>query len=93
MSIKKEITESEFIPAVCGMCGPGPGCGIYAHVQNGRFVGVEGMEESPINLGKLCPKAYAAMQWVYSRDRLKTPLKRIGKRGEGFSPSDPVRQN
>ena len=81
--MKKEITESEIIPTVCGMCGPDAGCGIYAHVQNGRFVGVEGMEESPINLGKLCPKAYAAMQWVYSPDRLKTPLKRTGKRGEG----------
>lgn len=77
------MIESERIPTVCGMCGPDAGCGIYAHVQNGRFVGVEGMEESPINLGKLCPKAYAAMQWVYSPDRLKTPLKRTGRRGEG----------
>ncbi len=78
-----ESNGEKIVPTVCGMCGPDAGCGIYAHVVDGKFVAVEGMKESPINLGKLCPKAYAAMQWVYSPDRLKTPLKRIGKRGEG----------
>lgn len=65
------------------MCGPGPGCGIYAHVKNGRFVGIEGMKESPLNGGRNCPKAHAASQWVYSPQRLRAPLKRIGARGEG----------
>lgn len=69
------------------MCGPGPGCGIYAHVRSGRFTKVEGMKESPINRGRLCAKAYAAPQWVYSPNRLKYPLKRTGKKGEGkFEP-------
>ena len=72
------------IPTFCGMCGPGPfGCGIYAFVKNGRFVRVAGMEESPVNRGALCPKGHAAPQWVYSPDRLKHPLKRVGEKGEG----------
>lgn len=75
--------ERDIIPTICGMCGPDAGCGVYAHVENGKFVWIEGMEESPINLGKLCPKAYASMQWVYSPQRLKTPMKRIGEKGEG----------
>ncbi|MFH1489301.1 MAG: molybdopterin-dependent oxidoreductase [Pseudomonadota bacterium] len=71
------------IPTFCGMCGPSAGCGIYAIVKNGRFVRIEGMKESPMNRGKNCPKAHAAPQWVYSPDRIRAPLRRIGKRGEG----------
>lgn len=75
--------REKVIPTFCAMCGPGPGCGIYAIVREGRFVGVEGMEESPLNRGRLCPKAHAAPQWVYSPQRLKYPLRRIGVKGEG----------
>jgi anaerobic selenocysteine-containing dehydrogenase len=65
------------------MCGPGPGCGIYACVREGRFIRVEGMPESPVNQGRICAKAHAAPQWVYSPQRLKHPLRRAGKKGEG----------
>jgi anaerobic selenocysteine-containing dehydrogenase len=41
------------------------------------------MKESPLNRGRLCPKAHAAPQWVYSPQRLKYPLRRIGAKGEG----------
>jgi len=75
--------ETRRIPTFCAMCGPGMGCGIHAIVQDGEFVGVEGMQEAPINHGRLCPKAYAAPQWVYSPQRLRHPLKRTGQRGEG----------
>jgi anaerobic selenocysteine-containing dehydrogenase len=79
--------KEKLIPTFCAMCGPSPGCGIYAVVRDGKFVGVKGMKESPLNRGKLCPKAHASPQWVYSPDRLKTPLRRIGAKGEGkFEP-------
>ena len=71
------------IPTFCAMCGPGPGCGIYAYVSQGRFTRVEGMKESPLNAGRICAKAHAAPQWVYSPQRLKYPLRRVGKKGEG----------
>jgi anaerobic selenocysteine-containing dehydrogenase len=71
------------IPTFCAMCGPGPGCGIYAYVKDGRFTRVEGMRESPLNEGRICAKAHAAPQWVYSPQRLKYPLKRVGQKGEG----------
>ncbi|WP_291329467.1 molybdopterin-dependent oxidoreductase [Desulfovibrio sp. UCD-KL4C] len=80
------VKGEEVTPTVCGMCGPGGpggGCGIYAFTKNGRFVRVAGMDESPNNRGALCAKAHAAPQWVYSKDRLTTPLRRIGKKGEG----------
>lgn len=71
------------IPTFCGMCGPAANCGIYAFTKNDRFIKVAGMKESPVNNGSLCPKGQAAPQWVYSPERLKYPLKRVGKKGEG----------
>ena len=60
------------IPTFCGMCGPSTGCGIYARVEDGRLVRIEGMKESPLNKGRNCPKAHAAPQWVYSPQRSNT---------------------
>jgi anaerobic selenocysteine-containing dehydrogenase len=59
------------------------GCGLNCYVKDGKLVRVEGMKESPISKGKLCPKAFASMQWVYSPQRLRYPLKRVGEKGEG----------
>jgi anaerobic selenocysteine-containing dehydrogenase len=71
------------VPTFCAMCGPAANCGVYAFTKNGRFIRVAGMKESPVNAGAVCPKGQAAPQWVYSPDRLKYPLKRVGKKGEG----------
>ena len=71
------------VPTLCAMCGPAANCGVYAFTKNGRFTKVAGMKESPVNAGAVCPKGQAAPQWVYSPDRLKYPLKRVGKKGEG----------
>ena len=77
------VGEERAVPTFCAMCGPSMGCGIYAIVRNGKFVRVEGMKEAPTNNGRLCAKAHAAPQWVYSPQRLKYPLKRVGQKGEG----------
>ncbi len=75
--------EVKQIPTFCAMCGPSSGCGIMAQVVDGKFVGIEPFPECPTNKGKNCPKAHAAPQWVYSHERLKYPMKRVGKKGEG----------
>ena len=77
------MSDTRRIPTFCGMCGPSAGCGIYAHVKDGRFIRIEGMKESPLNRGRNCAKAHAALQWVYSPDRLMHPLRRVGEKGEG----------
>ncbi len=74
---------AEVVPTFCAMCGPSAGCGIYAFVKDGVFTHVAGMSESPVNQGGLCVKGHMAPQWVYSPDRLKTPLLRTGAKGEG----------
>ena len=79
-----EARGEKVVPTLCAMCGPNASnCGVYAFVKDGRFVRVAGMKEHPVNRGTLCPKAHAAPQWVYSPDRLKTPLARTGRKGEG----------
>lgn len=71
----------------CAMCGPTAGCGIYAFTKNGKMTRVAGMAECQRNRGSLCPKAFASVEWLYSGDRLKTPLLRTGERGSGkFDP-------
>jgi anaerobic selenocysteine-containing dehydrogenase len=73
----------KMISTFCAMCGPSMGCGVNCYVKDGRFIRIEGLKEAPTNKGKLCPKAFASMQWVYSPQRLRYPLRRIGEKGEG----------
>lgn len=72
----------QVVQTFCAMCSPAMGCGVNCYVKDGRFTKIRGMKESPVNRGKLCRKSFASMQWVYSPQRLKYPLKRIGKKGE-----------
>src|SRR6056297_50850 len=65
---------------------PGPGChgncGILAHIRDGKLVKVEGDPDHPWSQGRICPRALAMTQYMYHQDRLKYPLKRVGRRGE-----------
>jgi anaerobic selenocysteine-containing dehydrogenase len=52
-------------------------------VQEGKVQKVQGLPEDPRTGGRLCPKGMAAADILYAPDRLLTPLRRIGERGEG----------
>jgi anaerobic selenocysteine-containing dehydrogenase len=82
-SVAHAAPDEKLIPTFCAMCGPSSGCGIMAKVVDGKFVGIESMPECPTNKGLNCPKAHAGPQWVYSPERLKYPMKRVGEKGEG----------
>jgi len=66
---------------------PGPGChggcGVLAHIRDGKLVKIEGDPDHPWNRGRLCARALAMTQYAHHPDRLRHPLKRAGKRGEG----------
>ncbi|MFG1278883.1 molybdopterin-dependent oxidoreductase [Xanthobacter autotrophicus] len=57
-------------------------CGSITLVENGRMVGVEPRPGHPTG-GALCAKGRAAPELVHSPNRLTTPLRRIGPKGEG----------
>lgn len=85
--IPGEETGIEIRRTVCDICTPGPQCGIDAYVKDGVVVKIEGTEGFPSNFGVLCTKGAANRQYIYREDRLKTPMKRVGERGEGkFEP-------
>ena len=67
--------------SVCQLC-PG-GCGIQARVLDGWPVKINASPDHPISRGGLCPKGEAALQVLYDPDRIRRPLKRAGRRGEG----------
>lgn len=49
-------------------------CGINACVEDGKLVGVEGMEEHPCTRGVICPRGLHLADYIYSPDRLKYPM-------------------
>ncbi len=67
-----------WVTTTCGFC-PG-GCGLEARLIDGLPVGVRGRSSHLVNAGKLCPAAHATIQMLYNPDRVRTPLKRIGRR-------------
>lgn len=71
----------KWIPTICGQCLGG--CGVLVRVIDGWATNIIGNPLHPINRGTLCPKGIAGLQGLYDPDRIRSPLKRIGKRGEG----------
>ena len=56
-------------------------CGIDAYVKDGVVVKVEGTKENPHSEGTLCSKGNANRQYIYHKDRIRTPLVRKGRAG------------
>lgn len=76
-----ESSAEQVIRSNCRGCHGG--CGVLVHVKDGRIIKLEGDPEIPSNRGTMCSKGLAYLQLVYHPDRLKYPLKRSGKKGEG----------
>ncbi len=74
-------TGVKWVPTVCLMCEAA--CGMRVKVVKGNAIKVEGNPAFPTNQGGLCPKGQAALQVLYDPDRIRTPLRRVGERGEG----------
>jgi anaerobic selenocysteine-containing dehydrogenase len=73
--------------SICTICDPQTQCGLDLSVRDGRIIKVEGTKENPHNAGTLCSKGAALRQYVYHKDRLKTPMRRVGPRGSSeFEP-------
>ncbi len=74
-------TEGEKVVAsYCELCFWG--CGVLAHVKDGRVTKVTGNPEHPLSRGMLCPRGAGATGQLYDPDRLRKPLVRRAKRGE-----------
>ena len=58
-------------------------CSLLAHVEDGRVIRIEGDPDQPYTAGFACAKVNRDAELVHSPERLKTPLRRIGAKGEG----------
>jgi anaerobic selenocysteine-containing dehydrogenase len=59
------------------------GCGILAHIEDGRIKKIEGDPDCPLNHGTICAKGIAQIERLNHPDRLTYPMKRTGNRREG----------
>ena len=86
--MKAEDGVTEF-KTIAWSAGPGchGGCGQKLYVRDGRVIRIEGDESHPWSQGRSCPRVLAMTQYMYHPNRITTPLKRVGARGEGkFEP-------
>lgn len=79
--VADEKTGIEIKHTICDICSAE--CGVDAYIKDGRVIKVEGTKGHPAGNGYLCTKGFANREYIYREDRIKTPLKRIGKKGEG----------
>ena len=68
---------------ICSICAVMTHCGIDAYIKDGKVIKVEGTKEHPHSGGTLCSKGAASRQYIYHKDRIRTPLIRKGERGSG----------
>jgi anaerobic selenocysteine-containing dehydrogenase len=62
-------------------------CSLLAHVDTGRLVRIEGDPDQPFTAGFVCAKVHREPELVHSPDRVRTPLRRVGAKGEArFAP-------
>lgn len=58
-------------------------CAIITRVRNGRLHSIDANDKQPFTHGFLCPKGQGLIRYVYSKQRVLHPMKRVGKKGEG----------
>ena len=69
------MAEVKQVRTVCRSCHGG--CGVIAHVKDGKVVKVEGDPDSPISHGSMCSKGLAVTQLAYHPDRILHPMKKV----------------
>lgn len=75
------MAEEKVVKTVCSTCYCG--CGVLAHVKQGKVVKIEGDPDHPNSKGDLCTRGKIGAELLYHPDRLNYPLKRAGEKGEG----------
>ncbi len=81
VTTKTSTKKAENIPFLCGICVNK--CAGFARVENGIITKLNPNPYFPKSRNMLCPRGNAGIQTTYDPDRLKYPMIRIGKRGEG----------
>jgi len=81
ITTKTSTKKAEHVPFLCGICVNK--CAGFARVEDGIITKLDPNPYFPKSRNMLCPRGNAGIQTTYDPDRLKYPMIRIGKRGEG----------
>jgi len=73
--------ERNVLKSTCLGCGGN--CGAIYEVEDNKIKKVKGDTEHPLTRGFICAKGLAVEDIRSSPERLKHPMKRMGKKGEG----------
>jgi formate dehydrogenase major subunit len=65
------------VRTTCAYCGVG--CNFDAGVSDGRIVSMKPVDASPVNWGHACVKGRFGWDYIYSKERLRKPIKRVGE--------------
>ena len=63
----KGSAERRIVQTTTWSAGPGchGGCGVLAHIEDGKLVKIEGDPKHPWNQGRLCARCLAMTQYAY----------------------------
>ncbi len=70
-----KLKDAREVPTVCNFCSCG--CGMIAHVREGRLVNLEGDPDHVLSEGSLCSKGSAMVATHDSPERLRRPMLRV----------------
>ncbi len=70
--------EIQNVPSVCGLCPVG--CNITATTREGKVKRILSRNHPELDEGWLCDKGRFAFTQLYANDRVRDPLRKIGKR-------------
>jgi|Deesub1362B_J571_1020462.scaffolds.fasta_scaffold00097_25 anaerobic selenocysteine-containing dehydrogenase len=76
------------IKTACELCAWS--CGMNVYVEGGKITRVSGMNEHPLNRGRLCPKGSVSADYVYAKDRITYPMVREGDKWQRIEWDDAI---
>lgn len=83
----KDSDPSEVLKYTYHTPNCGGRCAFICHVRDGKLSLIEPNTWADPKFSTICLRGISEIERVYSPDRIQTPLKRVGKRGEGkFKP-------
>jgi predicted molibdopterin-dependent oxidoreductase YjgC len=77
------LQSERIVHTTCPYCGVG--CQMDLHLQGDQVFRVSGRFDNEVNYGNLCVKGRFGYDYIYSPDRLSTPLMRTSRKKE-FTP-------
>jgi anaerobic selenocysteine-containing dehydrogenase len=81
-----KIEAAKTVKSTCFFCSS-VSCGVNVHLdEKGKVIGIYSDPESPVNAGANCPRVGPwnptfGVEYVYNKDRVNFPMKRVGERG------------